>query len=465
MKKKPVHTVESIQNRIDRLQQEVAKSLSDPKSDAAILLENLNSALEELHVANEELMVQNEQQNQTLQMLEAERRKYRELFEFAPDGYVVTDLDGKIREANHAFINMMKSKPKKVFGSFLLIYLSSREVSEYYKILRRLRANESIQGWDVLMHCRDTDFYASVNAQPVIGSQDHPVALRWMLRDVSGRKAMEEALRTALQQKEILLKEVHHRVNNNLQMVYALLDLQLRDLQDEAAINALKESQGRIKSIAMVHEKLYRTLDMVDLDFGRYAYDLAMSLFRSYGVDSGQVKLQVEIKDILLDVDTALPLGLILNELLSNALKHAFSRQRKGTILVEMKEAETELVMKVSDDGVGFPHDYNRDKPETLGLKLVNLLTSQLEGRLEIRRNHGMEFQIKFQRKSGGGGSEFEFANLLTVCRTRIFICSDDIYDSQNNTSCSRRSPEPGRSIATGPGSRAKRARPLSRAL
>lgn len=228
---------------------------------------------------------------------------------------------------------------------------------------------------------------------------------RMLLQEIEEHKQAEQQISRSLQEKDILLKEVHHRVNNNLQIIYALLDFQLKGLRDEAAIQVLKESQNRIKSIAMVHDKLYRASDLARLDFGQYAYGLAVGLFKSYGTDPQCVKLRVDAQDITLDVDTALPLGLILNELLSNALRHAFPRQREGTILVEMKENEAELILRVKDDGIGFPPNFPTDQPETLGLQLVNLLTGQLEGHLEVKHKGGTEFRLclPIQRKGSAG--------------------------------------------------------------
>lgn len=224
-----------------------------------------------------------------------------------------------------------------------------------------------------------------------------------ILRDVSSRKQIEESLRTALREKEVLLREVHHRVKNNLQVVSSLLNLQARASGDEEVARAFDESQRRVQSMALIHEQLYETPDLADINFPDYIRQLAGRLFRSYRVSSNRVELHTDIADVHLGIDTAVPCGLILNELISNSLKHAFPGDREGRILVRVEKLpDGSLRMVVADDGVGLPSDIGFWSTKTLGIRLVRSLVRQLDGEIELGGPPGAEFRIRFSTENRG---------------------------------------------------------------
>ncbi len=218
-----------------------------------------------------------------------------------------------------------------------------------------------------------------------------------VLLDITERKQAEEQLKESLHEKEVLLKEIHHRVKNNLQIISSLLNLQAKSITDSQVLGLLRDSQNRVKSMALVHEKLYRSSDLARIDFAEYVQSLTAQLFRSYAHGSGAVELQTHIEGLWLDVDTAVPCGLIINELVSNALKHAFSNGRAGQICVELVRNKTEqLTLRVSDDGAGFPADVDYRNTTSLGLQLVNTLADQIGGTVELERRQGTVFKIAF---------------------------------------------------------------------
>jgi two-component sensor histidine kinase len=213
----------------------------------------------------------------------------------------------------------------------------------------------------------------------------------------SERRQAEAQIKSSLKEKELLLKEVHHRVKNNLQVVSSLLNWQASYIEDASARSIFKDSQNRVRSMALIHEKLYQSDDLAHIDFGRYAQSLTASLFHSYGVDANRVRLESTIDDASLDIDKAIPCGMILNELVSNALKHAFPNGRSGEVQVELRPcAPDRLTLIVSDDGVGLPAELNIHATPSLGLQLVVTLTEQLRGNVEVNRNSGTQFQITF---------------------------------------------------------------------
>jgi two-component sensor histidine kinase len=211
------------------------------------------------------------------------------------------------------------------------------------------------------------------------------------------RKRAEEQVKASLAEKEVLLKEIHHRVKNNLQVISSLLKLQSQHLDDKQAEEIFKECQNRVKSMALVHEKLYQSRDLAKIDFAEYVRNLVAHVFRSYPTSLGNVGLKVNVDTISFSIDLAIPLGLLINELVSNCLKHAFPDERKGEIRVDLHpDGRGQYVLTVSDNGVGFPGDVDFRNTETLGLQLVNTLTGQLDGAVEILRNGGTEFRITF---------------------------------------------------------------------
>ncbi|MBN2389664.1 MAG: PAS domain S-box protein [Anaerolineae bacterium] len=216
--------------------------------------------------------------------------------------------------------------------------------------------------------------------------------------EIAERAQVEAKIKASLKEKEILLQEIHHRVKNNLQVISSLLNLQSQGIQDEKILEIFQESQDRIRSMALIHERLYRSSDLARVDFAEYIRNLASSLVHSYR--SRAVRLDLQATDIYLSIDDAVPCGLIVNELISNALKHAFVDGREGEICVMMQQlADQQVKLVVRDNGVGLPSDVDYMNTGSLGLQLVTMLVQQLGGTIEIRNNAGAEFEIMF----GGG--------------------------------------------------------------
>ncbi|MCP4542217.1 MAG: GAF domain-containing protein [Chloroflexi bacterium] len=215
-------------------------------------------------------------------------------------------------------------------------------------------------------------------------------------REIKERIRAEEQIKASLKEKEVLLKEIHHRVKNNLQVISSMLRLQARNVDDQLTLQVLEESQNRIRSMALIHERLYRSQDLAKVDFGVYIRDLAIHLVHSYKTYSGGVDLDVNVEDIFLDIDTAIPCGLIANELICNSMKYAFPSNDRGKINVDVYVNQEQLTMIISDDGVGIPPDLDYRNTGSLGLQLVNALVDQLEGSIELYNNEGTEFKITF---------------------------------------------------------------------
>jgi len=217
-----------------------------------------------------------------------------------------------------------------------------------------------------------------------------------LMSEITERKRAGEQIKSSLQEKEVLLKEIQHRVKNNLQVVSSLLNLQAGEIKDKRAREALKDSQHRVISMAMVHEKLYQSRDLARVDFHEYVQGLATELLRSYRVDSDAITLKIRPGHVSLGVDAAIPCGLIVNELISNCLKHAFPAGRKGQVLIDFHLDNDKYNLVVSDNGVGLPKDLDFRNSDTLGLQLVITLTDQIGATIELNGDGGTEFKIMF---------------------------------------------------------------------
>jgi PAS domain S-box-containing protein len=333
------------------------------------------------------------------QALAESEERYRTLQENIPVGIFRTSPQGEFLSANRALVNMLgfKSDKEMVNVSVADVYVFPEHRQEYVKLMNE---EGMVVNFEAQLRRKDGSvFWGSVNARAVLGKEGQVVHYDGILEDITERKRVSEQIKAALREKEVLLKEIHHRVKNNLQVVESLLSLQAEHLKDEKALAIFKNSQSRIASMALVHEKLYQSEDLARIDFGAYIRDLTNSLFTSYALAPGTVTLGMDIEDVALDIDTSIPLALIINELVTNSLLHAFPQGRKGQIRIGLHADDgNDLTLVFTDDGVGLPEAIDIHNTETLGLQLVSLLVKQLRGNIELDRSNGTRFNIRFVR-------------------------------------------------------------------
>lgn len=213
--------------------------------------------------------------------------------------------------------------------------------------------------------------------------------------EIKARKQTEKLVRASLKEKEVMLKEIHHRVKNNLQVISSLLNLQSGYATDEQTQNLFKECQHRVRSMSLLHERLYRSSDLSKVNMHEYTQSLVNFLLHSYSI-SGAIETDLNISSIRLSIDSAVPCGLIINELVTNAIQHAFPDKRTGYMSVSMVQSGEEIILTVSDDGIGLPENFSPDSSLSLGITLVDTLVHQLNGQLEISSNNGATFKITF---------------------------------------------------------------------
>jgi PAS domain S-box-containing protein len=306
-----------------------------------------------------------------------------------------TDTALRFTSALGMGLSALSLQPNQVVGMTLYEYFQTT-TPEFFPIAAHLRAlqGESVT-YEVYWQARTFD----CQVEALRDTEGKLVGAIGIALDITERKRAEERIKASLKEKEALIKEMSHRVTNNLQVISSLLNLQAGYIADEPARRVFMESQNRLKALALIHEKLYQSEDLTSIDFSGYVRNLVVHLFRAYKINAHAVTLQLNVDAIILDIDRAIPCGLIINELVSNSLKYAFPGGKTGEIRIDMHEDEEKrLTLTVSDNGIGFPTETDFRKTVSLGMQLVSTLTEQLEGTITLERNCGTTFKIVFRQ-------------------------------------------------------------------
>ncbi len=329
--------------------------------------------------------------------------RYKNLSELSPDAILVV-IDERIVFANKASATIFgMENPQDLLDKnlFSFYHLDSVEAGK-----KRLH--------EVFVENKTLDFIEekiiSLDGQlKDIEVGDAPInyngkrAVQIVARDISQRKKLEEELKKSLKEKDLMMKEIHHRVKNNLMVIQSLLNLQSRYIKDTDARDIFKDSQNRAKSMAMIHESLYQSSDLKRIEFSEYITNLANNLFYSYAASPERVKMTVNVDEVMLDINTAIPLGLILTELISNCLKYAFPDEESGEIRVDFHSDDVDGTNKfrltVSDNGIGLPPDFDPKKSDSLGIMLIYSLSEQISAKIKLDTSKGTKFDITFEEK------------------------------------------------------------------
>jgi len=339
------------------------------------------------------------EQRKAQEALHRKNMMYSALFEFSNDAVFLMNLDGERIMVNHKAADLLGYSVEELNGKSFREIIAPSEFEDARRRMKDLLAGKPIPPYERLLRRKDgAEFPLEITPVLIRTPEGDPLFIQSVVRDISEKKRAEETLRESLREKEVMLREIHHRVKNNMQIISSLLRLQSRLVKDRRTVEMFKESQNRIRSMALIHEKLYQTEDFSRINFAQYIRSLTVHLFHTYRVNPNVVKMISEVEDVYLDINKAIPCGLILNELVSNALKHAFPGKKKGEIYVKLSLAEDEaILLVVADDGVGLPLEVDFKEPETLGLQLVKDLVDQLEGTVRLDRDGGTAFTVTFR--------------------------------------------------------------------
>ncbi|MGD2248817.1 MAG: PAS domain S-box protein [Candidatus Methanofastidiosia archaeon] len=332
--------------------------------------------------------------------LRENEEKFRLFFENEPEYCYMISHEGKILDINKSALKTLGYKKEEIVGKPILttIYApSSRKKAR--QLFKKWKKTGKLGDEELNIITKDgkekTVLLSADSARDTHGNILYSISVQ---RDITQRKKAEDHIKAQIKEKEILLKEIHHRVKNNMQIISSLLNLQSRQIKDKRLLEIFKDSQTRIQSMALVHDELYQSKDFANINFSRYIRTLASDVFQTFDMGA-RITLTVKAEDISLGVDTAIPCGLIINELISNSLKHAFP-DKKGEITVKFRTTNDDIELIVSDNGVGIPDTIDFRTTTSLGLHLVTIVAEgQLGGTITLDRSKGTEFRITFKRK------------------------------------------------------------------
>ena len=338
--------------------------------------------------------------------LRASENTVRSLFENASQGILTAAEDGRLVDANTMAQSLFGYSHEELTGmsvdALLPGKLRDRHIAHRAAFALHPHTRPMGQGLDLVARRKNgSEFPVEISLSYVPPSDKAEIRgglTMAFVSDITARKHASRLVETALAEKTVLLKEVHHRVKNNLAVIAGLLGLQADGLDDPRAKVALAESQQRVLSMALIHEYLYATEHLDRVNFGEYVHQLSHELGASYSIESDLVTVEVEAEDIDLPVHRAIPCGLILNELLSNALKYAFPDGRAGTIRVRFGRLESGgYSMVCSDDGIGIPEDFDWRNSSSLGLRIARILSKQIDATLTLDRSEGTRFELRLR--------------------------------------------------------------------
>jgi PAS domain S-box-containing protein len=323
--------------------------------------------------------------------------RLKAIVESTDDAVIGVSLEGIIETWNTAAEQLFGYLPEEVIGQRMSLLVPTDLLDEQAQIVEAARSGP-VKHYETRRRRKDgTLVDISLAVSPIRDANGQLIGVSSIARDITEGK-MAERMMASLKEKEVLLKEVHHRVKNNLQVISSLLNLQAKHVVDRKALEMFKESQNRVRSIALFHERLYQSKDLAHVEAAEYLKNLIDNLLATYGARPSAVDLRIEPDDVLFGVDVAIPVGLVVNELISNALKHAFPEGKRGRVRVLLhREGQDSYTLQVSDDGIGFPPGLDFRSAPSLGLQLVCTLTEQLGGTIELNSTNGTTFKVTFE--------------------------------------------------------------------
>ncbi len=321
---------------------------------------------------------------------------FEKVFDSIPDAITIINQDHKVIRVNKSMANSMGMEPEDFIGKscYEVVHGTSCPINTCpHAMLLHDNQEHSSE-----VHEENLGGFFMITTTPLYDDDGKVMGSVHVARDITERKIMEEQLEQALEDKDILMKEIHHRVKNNLMIMASLLNMQSRYIEDEVARDIFKDSQSRAKTMALIHEKLYQSKELKKLDVQDYMESLARDIYRVYIKDPHRIQLKIDVEPHMLDINTVIPLGLILNELLTNTFKYAFPGEAEGSVEVRFSKKENiTFLLEVTDDGVGLHSDFHAKKTDSLGMHLIHSLTEQIKGEIKIHSNHGTQIRVKFQ--------------------------------------------------------------------
>ncbi len=330
-------------------------------------------------------------------LIESEER-FRLMAESSPMMIWISDIEYNLVYANKTKLKFLRREFDEIRNKGWLDTIHPDDREKFVDEIHQAYEKQESFSEEVRIDCKGEQRWVLISAAPRRLSSGRMIGFIGTEMDITERRNYRMELEVSLREKETLLKEIHHRIKNNLQIISSLLNLQLNYLDNEEIIEMLKSSQSRIRSMAMIHEKLYKTKELSCINFADYTREFTTYLFNAYRNRIGNLRLELDLNDVILDINLSISLGLILNELITNALKHAFPDNKSGKIKIALKEEGSCVELDIADDGIGLPRDFDLKKTNSLGLELVDSLIKQHRGKLNINTKDLTEFRITINK-------------------------------------------------------------------
>lgn len=332
--------------------------------------------------------------------LKESEERFRQSFEWAPIAKAMTHLDGTYLQINAAFTETLGYTLEDLKGKTVLDITHPDDIATTLENSNRLLAGEvhQCEQEQRYIHRSGKVVWCRLAVSAVRDPEGKNLFIIGICEDITEEKRAKLQIQAALQEKEVLLREIHHRVKNNLQIISSLLRLQADQIKSRKYARVFKDAGSRIQAMSLIHEGLYQSNNLAAVDLKQYLHNLISNLFHSYGVNPESIRANIRAEGIRLNLDDAVLCGLIINELVTNSLKYAFPKGRSGEIEIHFSQTRKYTQLRVSDNGVGLPPNFDFKETQSLGLQLVATLTDQLQGKIQLRSKPGTTFIITFPR-------------------------------------------------------------------
>lgn len=330
--------------------------------------------------------------------IDTENIYYQTLLTSSLDYIVFLDENYRISQNNVNFEVLTGQSKAKLIGQniFDLNSFNPKNEDSFNDKLDKIIENKTIEPYETQITDCNNDTHWVICYGNAIYKDDDFKGVMIILEDITQMKDVENQLRISVNEKEMMIKEVHHRVKNNLMIISSLLSIQSDYVTDEKVLQVLTESENRANTMALIHEKLYKS-DLSNLELGDYLISLSKEIFDAYN-STNNIDLKINVDTVYVDVDTAIPLALVVNELITNSIKYAFPNGESGTINISLKNLGDNAILTIGDDGIGLPKDMEIEKTNTLGMQLLNNLTKQINAKLTVLTQKGTNFKIEFKK-------------------------------------------------------------------
>jgi PAS domain S-box-containing protein len=331
--------------------------------------------------------------------IKKQRKFLRTIIDTDPNLIFAKDKEGRFTLVNKAVADSYGTSVQELIGRKDSDFNPNESETEFFRNKDRevLEKKEPVFiPEESVMHVQKNKslWYQTIKIPLSIEDELHVLGIS---TDITARKIAEEQIKCSLKEKELLLQEIHHRVKNNLQIIVSLLKLQARYIHDKRDLDILNKSRARVETMSLIHEKLYRSKDLSNINLYTYIKDLTNNLLKAYSISPSEVTINIKIDEIHIGIDTAIPCGLIINELISNSLKHAFRIHQQGIIDIEFSRQEEKISLNYGDNGIGLTNDTDINTGDTLGMQLINTLVKQLDGCIKINNsNQGLKYNFTF---------------------------------------------------------------------